>query len=276
MNRAKKKIIQAKILSNRKITADHFLLKLQSAYLAAHSSPGQFVSVKAQKNSTDPLLRIPLGVHAVRKQGIDLLYKVVGQGTGILSERQKGETLNVLGPLGNGFDLSGMLRRKDDTAVLVAGGHGIAPLYAAAQVLSKKGIRIDFFIGAGSGNHIVCVEEIKRLGAKVHVATDDGTRGHKGYVTELVDPFLKRVTTGHGPRVTMYACGPRPMLGVLAGCVKKHDITAQFSLDAYMACGIGACLGCAIMTRNGYKLVCKDGPVFAAGDVDWENLETGS
>ncbi|MFH1553227.1 MAG: dihydroorotate dehydrogenase electron transfer subunit [Candidatus Omnitrophota bacterium] len=272
----KKKIIQAKIISNRKIAADHYVIRVEAAHLGRNSSPGQFVTVKAEEGTTDPLLRIPLGVHAVRKEGIDLLYKVVGPATELLRSKEKGEKIGILGPLGKGFDLASLLREKDSEAVIVAGGHGVAPLCALAETIIKKKKKVDFFIGACAKKHVVCTEKLKKLGARVYVATEDGTRGYKGYVTGLLQKHLKRkglrLRSGQAKNKTrqwVYACGPKPMLAELAKVVKKYNVQAQVSLDAYMACGIGSCLGCAVRTKDGYKLVCKDGPVFDAQEIKW-------
>lgn len=267
----KKRIIKAKITSNRKIAADHYVVELFSPWLAKNSSPGQFVTVKVQDKATDPLFRIPLGVHAVRKSGIKLLYKVVGTATEILSLKEKGETLSVLGPLGNGFDVSPVFQKKSSRAILVAGGHGVAPLYFLAETLIKKRIGVDVFIGACEKKHIVCAKEFRKLGAKVIVATEDGTCGCKGYVTAPLGKHLKQ-TLDSKHRTTIFACGPRPMAAAVAGLAKKHDLPAQISLDAYMVCGIGACLGCAVETTAGYKLVCKDGPVFDAHQIKWRSV----
>jgi len=267
----KKKILKAKILSNRKIAPDHYVMEIDAPWLGANSSPGQFVAVKVRGEGTDPLLRIPLGVHAIRKKGIKLLYKVVGPATRILSSRSKGDALDVLGPLGNGFDLAPVLRKKDSRAVLVAGGHGAAPLYALAEELAGKAGPINVFIGACEAKHVVCAKEFRKLKAKVKTAAEKGKCGCKGFVTDPLKKYLERNKRFAG-RTTIYACGPKPMLAAVAQEAAKHGIPAQVSLDAYMACGIGACLGCAVETVNGHKLVCKDGPVFDAREIKWENI----
>jgi len=272
-----KKSVNARIVSNRRIAPDHFVMEVKSVWLSRNSSPGQFVAVRARENATDPLLRIPLGVHAIRKKGIRLLYKVVGSGTKLLMSKRKGERINILGPLGNGFDLTPVFREKDSRAVIVAGGHGIAPLYELARVVTRGKKKVDFFIGAGTKKHVVCSKELRKLGAKVHVATEDGSMGHKGYVTDLLKKHLKQVkrygtrVQGYRSRATIYACGPRPMLAALAKNAKRSGVPAQVSLDAYMACGIGACLGCVVRTVDGYRRVCKDGPVFDAREIVWES-----
>jgi len=272
IGKIKKKTIQAKIVSNRKVAADHFMMELRSPYLGDNSIPGQFVTIKVGEKTTDPLLRIPMGVHIIGKKGICLLYKVVGPGTELLSSRKKGERLNVLGPLGNGFDLTPITEEKKTEIIIVAGGHGIAPLFALAEtVIKKRKNKVSVFIGADSRKHVLCGKELKQKGAKVHIATDDGTRGYEGYVTDLLKGYIGRDKRKQRQEM-IYACGPRPMLAALAKVAKTFKIPAQVSLDAYMACGIGACLGCTVRTVDGYKLVCKDGPVFDAREIIWEQL----
>ena len=250
-------------------------MELKAPYLGTGTVPGQFVNIKIEPDATDPLLRIPLGVHAVRKNGISLLYKVVGEGTRLLSTRAKGEKVDVLGPLGKGFDIAPLLERKSSAAVLVAGGHGVAPLYGLAEVIAEKKKEIHFFTGAGTAEHVLCTKQLKKLGAKVYVATEDGTQGFKGRATDLLKKHLRRIAQRAGS-VMIFACGPRPMLAALAKEAKASKAPAQVSLDAYMACGIGACLGCAILTKQGYKLVCKDGPVFDAQEIVWTKENSGA
>jgi len=244
-------------------------MDLEAPGLGKVAIPGQFVNIKVRANAPAPLLRIPMGVHKINRNGISLLYKVVGAGTGLLSERKKGGELDVLGTLGNGFDITLMDDNNTGEAVLVAGGHGAAPIYALAEALVKKEIPVTVLLGARTGGHVVCAGEFKKTGAKVRIATEDGSRGHKGYITELLKDLPERKKR-KGERPPVFACGPRPMLAAVAAVTKNDGARTQVSLDAYMACGIGACLGCAIRTVDGYKLVCKDGPVFGAAEIDWE------
>lgn len=264
----KKKVIKAEIISNNKIAPDHFVLEVKSSYLGAYTLPGQFVNIRVNENGTDPLLRIPLGVHIIRKKSIKLLYKVIGPGTEILRNRKKGETIDVLGPLGTEFDITPLLGKKDPIAIMVSGGHGIATLYALTEELIKKKIKIEFLAGACSKKHLICIKDLKKMGAKVHLATDDGTIGHKGYVTELLVEHLKRRKT-QDARLQIYGCGPELMLKKVCSITKKYKVSCQVSLDEYMACGIGACLGCAVRTVSGYKMACTDGPVFDAQEIVW-------
>lgn len=259
----KKRIVKAKVLSNKKICEDHFIMELDAPALGKNALPGQFVNVKTD-NAAEQLLRIPLGIHCINKRGVSLLYKTVGKGTKELSKKKEKESINILGPLGNGFEIN----KKEKNSVLVSGGHGIAPLYALCEELKKKKGKIELFVGATTKDQLVCLDKFRKLGVNLHIATDDGSKGHKGYVTELLESYLKR-GSGPGVRGSIYACGPKPMLKEVSRVSKKNKIPAQISVDEYMACGIGVCLGCAINTIDGYKLVCKDGPVFDAQEIVW-------
>ncbi len=253
-----KKIIDCKIIFNTEIAPLHFVMQINAPFLAKHSIAGQFVSVKVQENTTDPLLRIPLAVHEINHDNIGLLYRIVGKATKILSTKRAQENISVLGPLGNGFTIQG-----NKNAILVAGGFGVAPLYFLAQTLTKKNIKTTILIGAFNKEQILGAEKFTALGAEVHIATEDGSLGFKGNVTELLDSRLRG-----NDDVIVYASGPQPMLTALAKITQQLNISAQLSMDAYMACGIGACRGCVVPTREGYKLCCKDGPVFDASVME--------
>lgn len=258
------KQFNAKILSNEQVTPDHYVLSFAAKKAAKTTTPGQFFSVRV-KNSLNPLLRRPFGAHKINAGIIEILYKVVGKATKILSTRKKGETLDVLGPLGNGFDLKPSTISQKPLAILVAGGHGVAPLYALAEKLQNPKAVI---IGAKTKNHLVGAKEFRKLGVSVSVATEDDTEGHKGLVTDLLEKHI-RTTIDHR-QSTVYACGPKPMLKAIAELAGKYDIPCRVSFEEYMACGIGTCLGCPVKTHNGYKLVCKDGPVFDAKEIIWQ------
>jgi dihydroorotate dehydrogenase electron transfer subunit len=199
------------------------------------------------------------------------LYELKGIGTKGLSLSKPGEYLDVIGPLGNGFDF-----RKPLTAnrkpILVAGGMGVAPLLFLAEKLVNGPWTMDhgqkpiILMGTKTKKQILCEKEFKQLGFDVKIATDDGSFGFKGKVTDLLDDFL---LTENPQPLTVFSCGPRPMLKELSRIASSQNIPAQVSLEEHMACGIGACLGCVVKTTYGYKRVCKDGPVFVAQDLVW-------
>ncbi|NQT00110.1 MAG: dihydroorotate dehydrogenase electron transfer subunit [Candidatus Omnitrophica bacterium] len=254
------KIIQGKfkILSNKKIGPDYFKMVIAASRIARNAQPGQFVHLRCH-DSLQPLLRRPFSFHRIKKQNFEVLYQAIGRGTKLLAKRQKGDTIDVLGPLGNGFELAGQ-------PILVAGGMGVAPLLALAESFAQRK-NILVLIGAKTKKEVLCVKEFKRLGAKVGVATDDGSRGFKGLVTDLLTKALRHKKSGAGDRI--YTCGPKPMLKVVARISKQYRLLCQGSLEEKMACGVGACLGCAVQTVTGYQKVCQDGPVFDLQDIKW-------
>ncbi|MDD2752053.1 MAG: dihydroorotate dehydrogenase electron transfer subunit [Candidatus Omnitrophica bacterium] len=263
-----KTIFQEKslILAKQKLAKDFFGLRLSSHKIAANAKPGQFVEVRV-KNSFLPLLRRPLGVHQVGRNNFELLFQVVGPGTQILSQKNLGDYLDVIGPLGNGFDFQ-LPRRK----VLVAGGMGVVPLLFLAQKLTECQVssakyRTTVLIGAKNKAQIICARDFKKFGCEVLIATDDGSKGFKGKVTDLLKKFLRG--TSNRLDGTIYSCGPKLMLKEVAKLSQDFNIPAQISLEEHMACGIGACLGCAVETKQGFKRVCKEGPVFNAEEIIW-------
>lgn len=259
------------IKSNKEVVPDHFELVVRAPWLAATARPGQFVQVRAAETGTEPLLRIPLGVHKVHKEDISLLYRVVGRGTRVLSGRRPGEQIDILGPLGNGFDLAPFENDRKRKAVLVAGGHGMAPLYFLAQRLEALGVEVEVLQGVCEARHILCREGVQELGIEMTIATECGAVGHKGYITDLLEEDKDRFI-GDGAQHLIFGCGPRPMLKALAALARRHGFSASLSLDAYMACGIGVCLGCAVETVSGYRYVCKDGPVFGSEEILWDKI----
>ncbi len=263
MKCTKKKSVVGKVRKKVKLNDDMFLFDIESSFLGKNARPGQFVNVKVTQEGTDPLLRIPLGIHKISASGIALLFKVVGKGTELLSKIDAGEAIDIVGPLGNGFDLSCGGLEKNTKPVLIGGGYGVSPLFALAQRLKKKNKTGEFLLGVRKKQHVVCAKEIRALGMKLKVSTEDGSLGTKGLVTDI----LLKTISGRGKRnerIIIFACGPEAMTRAVVKIAKQNDIQAQVTMDEYMACGIGACRGCAVKTTEGYKLACFDGPVFGA------------
>jgi dihydroorotate dehydrogenase electron transfer subunit len=275
--------IRGCVLYNHNIRGEYFCLGLEAQRIARLSQPGQFVSIKlGLDNESGPFLRRPFSIHKIRgqkntclpagrenKEQIEILYEVVGEATRLLAETRAGEYLDVIGPLGKGFDLQ-RAKGKGQRAILVAGGMGVAPLVFLAEKLKERTESREsrtVLIGAKAKKQVLCEKEFRRLGCEVKIATDDGSRGFKGKVTDLLKYLL---CTMHYALSTIYACGPRPMLKAVAELSKEYCIPAQISLEEHMACGFGVCLGCVVKTRDGYQRVCKEGPVFAADKVKWE------
>ena len=244
-----------------------FRLRLEAPEIAAAARPGQFV-MAACGVERDPLLRRPFSVHDVTEDGgLDLLIREVGRGTALLAALRAGERVSVLGPLGRGFSLPG--ESEQGEIALVGGGIGTAPLLFLARRLLERGRAaegVHVLVGAAHAAEArILREDFLELGCPVHISTDDGSLGHHGFVTELL-PLLPAGIN------RICACGPRPMMAAAARFAEARGIACEVSLETRMACGLGACLGCAVPVPgepNRYRHVCKDGPVFNAREVDW-------
>jgi dihydroorotate dehydrogenase electron transfer subunit len=197
---------------------------------------------------------------------VEVLYKVSGRGTSLLSEAEPGQRLSVVGPLGRGFSEPASGTR----AILVGGGTGVASLYGLAQAALGRGAGVSVLLGARTAGDLMARGDFSRLGVDLRVATEDASEGHRGLVTELLEELL-----GAQGEVspTLYACGPTPMMRACAEIAEARSLPCFVSLENRMACGFGVCLGCAVpVSAGGYGLVCREGPVFEAGDVEWEGL----
>jgi dihydroorotate dehydrogenase electron transfer subunit len=243
-----------RIVSNRPLTDDVFELRL-AGDVSAFTHPGQF----AELSVSGLFLRRPISVCDWTPDSLVLLVKAVGVGTNALRQLEKGASLDILTGLGNGFDMEqGTEETTASRTVLVGGGIGIAPLYALARQLVAERARIEIaaplpvILGFRKAADAFYVKEFAELGCDVMVATEDGSMGTHGFVTDVlsVHPELGYV----------YACGPMPMLRAVARLPQVCD--GQFSFEARMGCGFGACMGCTIMTTSGPKRVCREGPVF--------------
>lgn len=257
--------IKAKVIYNNRIRAGYWRCAFEAPEIARTAAPGTFVTIRPS-DGVEPLLRRPFSIHCVEKMSVEIVYQVIGPATKILTQKKSGQLLDVIGPLGNGFNFSDVRN-----PVLVAGGIGVAPLTFLAEKLAKgkskraKGKSL-ILIGAKSKEQILCEKEFKQLGCEVRVATEDGSRGFKGRVTDLLEHTL---TTNAQRPTTIYSCGPKLMLKEASRISHKYNLPGQISLEAHMACGIGACLGCVVRTKSGNKRVCQEGPVFAADEIVW-------
>ncbi|RKY93174.1 dihydroorotate dehydrogenase electron transfer subunit [candidate division KSB1 bacterium] len=251
------------VLEKEWLNPTFYRLRLDASTIAAVARPGQFVNVRVTP-TCDPLLRRPLSIFRVHRQSgwIELLVKLVGRGSRLLSEVQPQEQLNLLGPLGHGFDLE-----TCNTALVVGGGIGIAPLVFLIEELIALQRSVMVFLGFRHQKEVCCIGILKNLPLHLEVATDDGSVGFSGLVTSVLENYLQ--TNSLSDSTCIFACGPTPMLKKIDSLARRFSLPWQFSLETFMACGIGACMGCAIPAANGadYKLVCKDGPVFSNGQV---------
>ena len=217
---------------------------------------------------TGMLLRRPFTIYTVDGHEITMLYQIIGEGvTKRLSEMTEGEPLHVLGPLGNTFDFT----THPDPAILVGGGAGIASLMLLATALRKNGIETIGLVGAQRQERLLSVTDLEAINITVHIATDNGSSGHHGFVTDILKDLLEK-TNWHRP--TIYACGPHGMLSVVANIAANYQVPAQIAMENRMGCAMGVCLGCVCPIRTDadtieYQRVCTEGPVFNATDIVW-------
>jgi len=243
-----------------RLAASLYRLTLRAPRVAASARPGQFV-MAACGPLLDPLLRRPFSIH--RRLGPDLLQlliRVVGRGTDLLAQCRPGQDISLIGPLGRGFSLPA----PDQSICLVGGGIGIAPLSFLAERLAAPH-RCTVLLGSRTGAELSqLAAEFAQLGCPVQTATDDGSLGHHGLVIDLLAAHLPATAK-------VFACGPMPMLAAVADACRVAGVACEVSLEAHMACGLGACLGCAVHGADGrYLHVCTNGPVMNAGEVAWQ------
>ncbi|MCR4828734.1 MAG: dihydroorotate dehydrogenase electron transfer subunit [Bacteroidales bacterium] len=254
----KKYITDFTIIGKRILGEQYFTLTLQHPATLPPIAAGQFVEVEV-RGCKEVLLRRPISIHDVDTENntLTLLIQIVGKGTRQLATLQEGDTLNLVYPLGRGFSLDG------EKVLLVGGGAGIAPLLHLSKCLNAKGIRPTILLGGRTADLIPVRDEFKSLGT-VGIATEDGSLGEKGLVTQH--------TLFSGDYDHIYTCGPTPMMKAVARHALANGIVCEVSLENLMACGIGACLCCVVDSDAGHKCVCKEGPVFKATELTkWLN-----
>lgn len=239
-----------------------YLLALDCGQIANESSPGQFIQIRTG-NGTDPFLRRTFSISGVNpgKGELKILFQVVGIGTEILCGLKRGISLNIIGPLGKGFDIT---IPHESKALLIGGGIGIAPLFFLSDRMRDLGISHSFMFGARNLSGIDSVK--KFLPDKCVYSTDDGSEGYCGYIHEMLD-----LNIGIYSPSVIYTCGPDPMMREVARVAHKNGIPCQVSLEERMACGIGACFGCAVPHLDGRMVrTCVEGPVFDSREVFFE------
>jgi dihydroorotate dehydrogenase electron transfer subunit len=264
----------ARVSENRDLGASHFLLTLEAEPIATMACPGQFTMLRFP-GCLDPLLPRPMSISDVlpadksRPGRMQILHKVVGKGTERLAALKPGERIQVLGPLGKPFSLPSPIA-PGSRAVMVAGGIGVAIFPFLVPMLRSAGLKPVLLFGSRSSRELVLTDHFEHQGVEVHTATEDGSAGVKGFVTRLLQEAL-----GSLPEVAVvYACGPQAMLKAVGDMTVASGVSAQLSLESYMGCGIGACLGCVVKVRRdsgfAYARICVDGPTFPASEVLWE------
>jgi dihydroorotate dehydrogenase electron transfer subunit len=255
----------ARILWNRSLGLHYGLMGLACGSHYQTARPGQFITLRLA-HETSPLLRRPFSIHRLIQEnghvsGIEILYKIVGSFTDKLSRVPMDAAVDLLGPLGRGFSVD-PARKK---VLLIAGGIGVAPLMFLADRLARNGADMSesaVCIGGRTANDILCRTDFLLHGMNVFIATEDGGLGEQGLVLQPAAHVIKA-----GLPDIIYACGPMPMLKAVIALAKLHGIPCEVSIETMMACGLAACLGCAVKTSDsgdGYRHVCKDGPVFDA------------
>ncbi len=212
--------------------------------------PGQFVNLKLE----GLFLRRPISVCAWEEDSLTLIYKTVGTGTAQMSRLAPGAELDLLTGLGNGYDPE----KAGEAPLLLGGGVGVPPLYGLARVLRQAGKRVTAVLGFNTAAEVFLAEEFRALGCDTVVATADGSLGQKGFVTDCLPEKYSY----------FYACGPLPMLRAVYRLSRSEG---EFSLEERMGCGFGACMGCSFQTRNGFKRICREGPVLEKGEIPWDD-----
>lgn len=249
-------IINAPVEETIELDQRIYLLKVNAPQITSIIKPGQFLNVRVSER-VSPLLRRPFSVCDVDGEHLYLMFNILGEGTNILAHKPKGSYIDILGPLGNGFNIDGNYK----TAVIVAGGLGAAPFPYFTRTLNGKKDVLSF-IGGRSKDDVITynLENVKE-------ATEDGSRGFKGNVVQLLE---KNIELLKSKKIKIFACGPTPMLRVLKSFCLKNEFDCEVSTECAMACGFGICQGCPIEStaeQEKYLLVCKDGPVFNIKDV---------
>ena len=251
------------ILENAEVAAGYRRLALKAPGISAAAAPGQFVHVRIP--GLEPTaLRRPFSIYDAADGVLTLLYKTVGRGTAALATAKPGDAASVLGPLGHGFPM-----KCGGAALLVGGGFGVAPLYFLARSLKAAGhADVSLFVGGRTATDLLALDRFEALGVPVHSATNDGSAGVQGLVTDPLDDELIRLRQERRS-FEIFACGPDPMLKAVAMRATGTGSPGWISMDRHMVCGVGACYACIQKTVRGNSRCCIEGPVFAAADLVW-------
>lgn len=249
-------------ISNKKEIAPGIIdMRIISQEIAQQAKPGQFLNIKCD-NGLNAILRRPISICDVdvEKNEVRFVFQIKGEGTKLLASKTIGDCIDILGPLGTSYTLE----TKYAKPLLIGGGIGVFPLLMLAKSISAQNITA--YLGFRNKDMVVLEEDFNKVCSEMQIATDDGSYGYKGYVTQLMKEKLKQ-----GKTDIVYACGPQPMLKMVNSICKTYAVPCQISLEQRMGCGIGACLVCACKIKSDsdweYKHVCKDGPVFWGNEV---------
>ena len=259
---------KCKVVSHEETGPGYRYLVLEAPKMAAELQPGQFVHVRVPALEKSALRR-PFSVFDASSGKVTLLYKTVGRGTAALNAVKPGDEIAVMGPLGHGFP-----QKCDGVPLLVGGGYGVAPLHFLAKRLQSNNLKSNnqtipkLFIGGRSAADLLAIDRFKALGVEVFTATNDGSAGVKGLVTDPLDDELAQLRE-RGEKFELFACGPDPMLKAVAMRATGTGSKGWISMDRHMVCGVGACYACIQKTVRGNSRCCVEGPVFAAEDLVW-------
>ncbi|SMC74366.1 dihydroorotate dehydrogenase electron transfer subunit [Sporomusa malonica] len=253
-----KTCVTAQVIEHSTIVGDVFELVVTAPEIASITRPGQFVHIRLA-DTLDPLLRRPFSIADcdAAKGTLTIIYRVVGRGTALMTKLRPGDNIDCMGPLGNGFALTGQ------RPLLVGGGMGLAPLVMLAKAFCSRPATV--LMGGRNEQELFWPSIYTSVCQNIHITSDDGSVGHRGFTVDILPELLKQDKFD-----IIYACGPHAMLKGVAEAAARNGIPCQVSLEEYMACGVGACLSCTCASSSGKRhKVCTDGPVFWAGEVAW-------
>ena len=244
------------IEENLQVNEKYYRLTFRSSRLSRGVEPGQFMTIQINPG-LDPFWRRPFSYYRIQKDRVQILYEILGRGTAMLARKKKGDTLQVMGPLGLPFTQ----KIKNRKRILVAGGVGVPPLVFLAEKFKTDYL----LIGTKSRSEVLPKKELAKTKTKVLYSTNDGSYGVKGFVTALLEPILRQENPEN---LFIQTCGPNIMMEAVMKLALREGIEGELSIDKPMACGVGACLGCMVKTRGGWKPSCVEGPVFRFNQID--------
>lgn len=252
---------KVKLVDKQELNHDVFKFSILSEKMAKEAVPGQFLEIKVSE-TLDPFLRRPISIYNVDKQKgiLEFIFMVKGKGTELLSKREIGEYIDIIGPLGgNGFNI-----KEYKNVAIIGGGIGIFPLYELAKNI-KSSAKVNMYIGFRNKEFVVLEQEFKSVSHKFTLTTDDGSYAQDGFAINYLKQDYQKEKFD-----CIYACGPLPMLKAVQEFALQNNIPCQISLEEKMGCGIGTCMGCAVKLagQDKYSRVCKEGPVFYADEVE--------
>ncbi|MCL2577118.1 MAG: dihydroorotate dehydrogenase electron transfer subunit [Defluviitaleaceae bacterium] len=242
----------AEIIENKSISREIFSMKIRMGDLK-NARAGQFVMVYLEKG--EMLLPRPISICDIDSNTLEIVYQVVGKGTKVMSEMLPGQCLKILGPLGNGFKIE-----TGQRVALVGGGIGVPPLFLLAKTLVANGMKVNAYLGFRTAP--ILAERFQTVAENVFIATEDGSVGHRGFITEILQSSNEKYDE-------IFACGPLPLLRALAEFSQATEIPCQVCMEERMACGLGTCVGCVVRVGESYVRICTEGPVFSANEVNW-------